>query len=52
MKIKKGHDGGIYAVFDCEYRAEKWRWLFSKLLKRKIVSFGKLDNAYQIIGGV
>lgn len=47
-KIKRGNDGKLYLVFPMNYDAEKWEWLFWKILRRPIVCFGQYDNAYYL----
>ena len=48
MQIKRGWDGGVYAVFQDEDHAAEWRWLFGKILRRSWVSFGEPFNAWQL----
>jgi hypothetical protein len=46
MKIKRGYNGGTYFVFANEYEADKWYWLFGKVLRMRTACFGNYFNAY------
>lgn len=37
---------GCYFVFKSNIEAEKWEWLFWKVLRRQVCCFGQFDNAY------
>jgi hypothetical protein len=50
MKIRKGCYGGYYAVFPDSEAAEKWYWLFWRVLRRPIACFGQFENAYYLFG--
>jgi hypothetical protein len=49
MKIKRGIDKGIYAVFRTNMDAEKMEWLFVSLLRRRVSCFNGYDNAFRLI---
>lgn len=48
MKIKRGIDGGLYAVFGSNIQAEQLEWLFGTILRCPVSCFGQYDNAYRI----
>lgn len=48
MRIKRGYDGGFYAVFKDEPSAMKWQWLFCGLLRRQYICFGAPYNAFEL----
>lgn len=50
MKIRKGCYGGYFVVFPDNVAAEKWDWLFWKILKRPIACYGQFENAYHLFG--
>ncbi len=49
MKIKKGKVSKTWhVVFEDQYAADKWRWLFWSILRRTRCCFGQYDNAYNV----
>lgn len=50
MKIRKGIFGGYFAVFPDNVTAEKWEWLFGRILRRPIAHYGQFENAYYLFG--
>ena len=50
MKIQRGWAGGYFVVFRDNLEAEKWDWLFGKILRRRIAHFGNFENAYHLFG--
>lgn len=49
MKIKRGYEGGLYAVFRDEAEAWAYRILFGTILRRRMDCFGGYMNAWKII---
>ena len=48
MKVRKGVDGGWFVVFPSNLEAERWEWLFLRILRRPISCFGQYENAYRL----
>lgn len=49
MKIKRGNDNGIYAVFENEEAACKFSFVFRTLMRRHMACFGGYFNAWRLI---
>lgn len=48
MRIARGLDGALYVVFSSDIAAERMRWLFWSILRRRVACFGQYDNAYRL----
>jgi hypothetical protein len=48
MNVMRGLDGRLYAVFDTMDDAERWAWLFSRILRRPMSRYGGYSNAYML----
>lgn len=45
VRVARGYQGGLYAVFESEYEAEQYRWLFTT---QKKACFGAYMNAFEL----
>lgn len=46
MKLRKSIDNRLCVVFESNYHADKWEWLFGNILGMGRICYGQYDNAY------